>query len=104
MQVPVGVDGAEVAGAEEVVGRELRRRQLGAAPVPREHVRPPYLDKTDRSDGAGLAARRVGDSYVDAGQGATHRTRTALAVQWVRRDHRRLRHAVALEDLVTRPH
>ena len=101
MHIAALVDLAEIAGDEEAVGPELRRRLLGHAPVPLENVRALDLDHADLA----LRDRRARVGIADAGgharQGHAHGARDPVAVIGVRGVHVGFGHAVAFENGVT---
>src|SRR5262249_13826947 len=63
-EVAVGIEAADIAGAEEAVGAELAAGLLRVAPVAAEDVGPAHLDVADRSSGQALAGR-IGDADLD---------------------------------------
>ena len=99
--IAIRVDAADVAGLEEAVGGEFLAGLLRHVPVALEHVGPAHLDAADLA----LRARpRPASSCTRSstpGKRKTDRAAAALAarrVAGVGRQHRRLRHAVALQN------
>src|SRR3546814_15251748 len=86
----------EEAGLAELGGGLLR-----LAPVAAEDVGALHLQHADRALRQGPAIL-VDDAQLDPGQGEADGAGDALAVERVRGVHRRLGHAVALEDAIDR--
>ena len=98
VDMAVGVDPAQVAGDEEAVGAEFRRRPVRHPPVAQEDVRAAHLDLADLALRQGLAGVGVGDAQRHAGQRRADRAGAPLAVIGVGGVHAGLGHAVALQD------
>ena len=98
MHIAALVDLAEIAGDEEAVRPELRRRLLGHAPVPLEDVGALDLDHADLALGHRRARIGIADAGQDAGQGHAHGASDPVALIGVRGVHVGFGHAVAFEN------
>ncbi len=66
------IDDPEVAGDEEAVGAELRRRLLRHSPIAAEDVGPAHLDHADLAGRQRRSGFRLGDPHLDARQRRPH--------------------------------
>src|SRR5438105_1171872 len=116
VEIALGVDESEIAGAQPAVGGQHLRRRLGVVVVALHHPRALHADlaldirrKVDEIDGVALA-HRLGDAQLDAATWLAHRQAASRRVVAQRNaawpdgnGQRRLGQAIAGNDHVLDP-